>query len=292
MDLRSLLCFLTVAELLHFRKAAEKLHLTQPSLSQRIRILEEEVGTALFERDRRHVALTPAGVAFLEPAQKAVAYARAAKSQALRAVRGETGHLRLGFTVIAFYGVLPEAVRMFRSRFPDIVVELVEMNSPLLEAALTAGNLDLAVLHPPLATPGLHTHPLQDLPLVLALPTSHRLAAHPEIRVADLGGEPFLVAPRGIGPSIHDRIIALFQNEGISLNIVQEVTPMTTLTGLVAAGVGMGFVTNGIAAVGRPGVDFRPVKPDAPRLPLAAAWRPPQMTHASAAFLQVVAELG
>lgn len=290
MDVRSLSCFITVAEQLHFRRAAEKLNLTQPSLSQRIRLLEEEVGTALLERDRRHVALTPAGLAFLESAKKAVAYARAAKSQALRAVRGEVGHLRLGFTVIAFYGVLPEAVRTFRSRFPDVIVELVEMNSPLLEAALSTGDIDLAVLHPPLATPGLALHPLPDLPLVLALPAQHPLAEYREIRVGDLVGEPFLVAPRSIGPSIYDRIIALFQNEGISPNVVQEVTPMTTLAGLVAAGVGMGFVTSGVAAVGRPGVAFRPVRPAAPYLPLAAAWRGPEMTSASATFLDVVAE--
>lgn len=179
---------------------------------------------------------------------------------------------------------------MFRSRFPDVVVELVELNSPLLEVALAAGDIDLAVLHPPLATPGLATRPLPDLPLVLALPETHPLAAYSKIHLADLAEEAFLLAPRRIGPNIYDRIIALFQNEGISPNIVQEVAPMSTLTGLVAAGAGMGFVTAGIAAVGRPGVAFRPVEPDAPRLPLAAAWQAPEMTRASAAFLDVVAE--
>jgi DNA-binding transcriptional LysR family regulator len=215
----------------------------------------------------------------------------AAASLALKAVRGEAGKLRLGFTVIAFYGVLPEAVRTFRSRFPDVAIELEEMNSPLLEAALAAGQFDLGVLHPPLATSGLAVHALPDQPLVLALPASHPLAAEAEIRITDLAGEPFLIAPRAIGPSFHDRIIALFQGEDVSPRIVQEVSPVTSLTGLVAAGAGMGFVTTGIAAAGRPGVAFRPVRPAAPCLPMAAAWHGPEMSPLAARFLQLVEEL-
>jgi DNA-binding transcriptional LysR family regulator len=291
MDIRSLACFIAVAEDLHFRRAAERLHLTQPALSQRIHALEQEIGILLLERDRRHVALTPAGRAFLEPARSAVANAVLAKAQALRAVRGEIGRLRLGFTVIASYGVLPEAVRTFRTRFPDVAVELTEMNSPLLEAALAAGEIDLGVLHPPLGTPGLATRVLPDQPLVLALPAAHPLAAKGVIHVTDLDEEPFLIAPRAIGPIIYDRIIALFQAEGVSPRIVQEVSPMTTLTGLAAAGAGMGFVTAGIAEVVRPGVVFRPVKPDPPRLPMAAAWREPDLSTVGQRFLDVVAEL-
>jgi DNA-binding transcriptional LysR family regulator len=291
LDIRSLACFVAVAEDLHFRRAAERLNLTQPALSQRIRVLEEEVGADLFERDRRHVTLTPAGSAFLEPARAAVASANAAKAQALRAVRGEVGRLRLGFTVIAFYGVLPEAVRVFRSRYPDVAVELVEMNSPALEASLQAGEIDLGVLHPPLAAPGLVIRPLPDQRLVLAMPSAHRLAENATVALADLEGEPFLIAPRAIGPSIYDRVIALFQAHGFSPRIVQEVTPMTTLTGLVAAGAGMGFVTEGLATVARPGITFRPVDPEPPRLPMAAAWREPELPVTGERFLELVSIL-
>ncbi len=291
MDIRSLVCFIAVAEDLHFRRAADRLNLTQPALSQRIRVLEGEVGAALFERDRRHVALTPAGSAFLEPARAAVANADFAKVQALRALRGDVGLLRLGFTVIAFYGVLPEAVRAFRSRYPDVAVELAEMNSPSLEAALTAGEIDLGVLHPPLTAPGLIEQLLPDQRLLLALPASHPLTANATVAMADLAGEPFLIAPRAIGPGIYDRVIAQFGAAGISPHIAQEVTPMTTLTGLVAAGAGMGFVTEGIATVARPGVAFRPVKPEPPRLPMAAAWRAPQLSRSGERFLEIVAEL-
>lgn len=291
MDIRTLVCFVAVAEDLHFRRAAERMSLTQPSLSQRIRALEVEVGADLFERDRRGVALTPAGTAFLGPARKAVRHANIAKAQALRAVRGEVGRLRLGFTAIAFFGVLPEAVQAFRARYPDVEVDLIEMNSPLLEAALAVGEIDLGVLHPPLVTSGLAVRALPDEPLVLALPVTHRLAEQATIRVADLDGEPFLLAPRVIGPSIYDRVIALFQGEGISPRIVQEVMPMTTLAGLVAAGAGLGFITAGMARVARPGVAYRPVIPPPPSLPMAAAWREPTLSASGERFLEVVTTL-
>lgn len=288
MDIRSLTCFVAVAEDLHFRRAAERLHITQPALSQRIRVLEEEIGTPLLARDRRHVALTPAGTAFLVPARAAVANANLAKAQALRAVRGEVGRLRLGFTVIAFYGLLPEAVRIYRNRFPDVVVELAEMNSPSLERAIAAGEIDLGVLHPPVATLELSLRSLSGQRLVLALPRAHPLSRRPVIKVRDLGGEPFLIAPRAVGPNIYDRVIALFRRCGISPNVVQEATPMTTLVGLVAAGVGMSFVTEGLATVARRGVVFRPVSPDAPTVPMAAAWRGSELSAAGEQFLHVV----
>jgi DNA-binding transcriptional LysR family regulator len=290
-DFRSLECFIVVAEELHFRRAAERLNLTQPALSQRVRSLEMELGAALFDRDRRHVSLTPAGAAFLEPARAAVAGLSLAKAQALRAVQGEVGRLRLGFTVIAFYGLLPEAVRVFRERYPDVAIDLVEMNSPLLEAALDSGKVDLGVLHPPLANTALTARPLPDEKLVLALPAAHRLARKQVVAAADLAGEPVLIAPRPVGPSIYDRMISFCRSQGFSPRIVQEVTPMTTLTGLVAVGVGMGFVTQGIATVARPGLAFRPVEPEPPSLPMAAAWRGPGLPKAGELFLKIVAEL-
>lgn len=291
MDIRSLACFVAVAEDLHFRRAAERLNITQPALSQRIRALEYEIGATLLERDRRHVLLTAAGSAFLEPARAAVANAAQAKMQALRAIRGEVGRLRLGFTVIAFYSALPEAVRIYRSRFPDVAVELAEMNSPMLERTLAAGEIDLGILHPPIGAPSLSVRLFQPDRLVLALPEQHVLAALQTVSVRDLDGQPFLIAPRQIGPNIYDRIIALFRNEGISPNIVQHVSPMTTLVGLVAAGAGVGFVTEGVANAGRPGVAFRSVSPDPPSLPVAAAWAGPAPSIAAQRFLEVVASL-
>lgn len=291
MDIRAMACFVAVAEELHFRRAAERLHLTQPSLSQRIRALEHEIGADLFVRDRRSVALTPAGQAFLEPARRAIDNARIAREQALRAVRGEVGRLRLGFTVLAFYGLLPEAVQAFRRRHPDVEVELAEMNSPSLELALASGKIDLAILHPPLSHPDLAIHPLTDEPLMLALPEGHSLADFQEVPIGALADEPMLIAPRHIGPSIYDRMIALFQSEGVTPRIVQEVTPMTTMAGLVAAGAGLGFVTRGLSRQSRPGVIYRPVTPTPPSLPMAASWLKPDLAVTGRRFLEEVVAL-
>jgi DNA-binding transcriptional LysR family regulator len=291
MDIRSLACFVAVAEDLHFRRAADRLNMTQPSLSQRIRVLEEEVGVELFVRDRRHVALTPAGEAFLEPARRSIESATVAKEQALRAMRGEVGRLRLGFTVIAFYGRLPEAVRMFRQKHPDIEVELVEMISPLLEDALLGGTLDLAVLHPPLENPQLFTHPLPPERLVLALPSNHRLAERGKIQLTDLADEPLLLAPRRIGPHFFDRLIGYFQSKGITPNVVQEVSPMTSLSALVAAGTGVGFVTEGLSRIPRPGVAYRDITPEPPGLPIAFSWQTPSLPPCAKRFLDMAVNL-
>ncbi|WP_459615828.1 LysR family transcriptional regulator [Bordetella sp. 2513F-2] len=288
MDLRALQCFIAVADTLHFRRAAERVHLTQPALSQRIRALEDALGVALFERDRRRVALTAAGQAFLGPARASVAQAELARRQAQQAARGELGRLRLGFTVIAFYSALPRAVRQFRERYPGVQVDLLEMNSPAVEQALSRGEIDLGVLHPPVAEPDLVCHPLPDSRLVLALPAGHPLARRKVIPVQALAGQPLLIAPRQVGPSIYDRVIGMFQTHGFSPDIVQEVMPMTVLVGLVATGAGIGFVTEGIAAATRPGVVFRPVRPEPPRLPLAMAWRAPALTRAGELFVAQV----
>jgi DNA-binding transcriptional LysR family regulator len=206
-------------------------------------------------------------------------------------MRGEVGHLRLGFTVIAFYGHLPEAVRSYRNRFPDVRIELVEMNSPGLERSLELGEIDLAILHPPVGSSRLSLRMMPSQKMVLALPADHHLSRRRTISVRDLADEPFLIAPRTVGPSIYDRVIALFQQQGISPNIVQHVTPMTTLIGLVAAGVGVGLVTEGLARTGRPGVTFRDVSPTPPDLPMAAAWFGSSPSPTAQRFLELVTEM-
>jgi len=287
MDIRTLACFIAVADTLNFRRAALQLHLTQPALSARIQNLEDEIGAMLLERDRRHVALTAAGAALLPHARAACAQAAAGKEQARRAARGETGMLRIGFTLLALYGLIPPCVREFRARYPGVQVELAEMNSPSLESALAAGAVDIAVLHPPLYTPGLATAELAGEQLVLALPAGHRLARRKTVAVRDLAGEPFLIAPRNVGPSIYDRVIAMFQDAGLSPRIVQEATPMTSLVALVAAGIGMGLVTAGMARVPRPDVAYRPLRPAAPVLPFALGWRG-ELTPAAQRFAETV----
>ncbi|MGY2093282.1 LysR family transcriptional regulator [Nocardia gipuzkoensis] len=283
-DLRSVECFVRVAETLHFGRAAGELHLSQPALSQRVRILERDIGAVLLERDRRGVRLTEAGRAFLPLARAAIAHGERAAESARRAAQGLQGRLRLGFTVIASYTALPRAVQAFRRMCPEVAVDLVEINSLAVEEALDRGEIDLGVLHPPLERPHLRVLPLPAEQLVLALPVGHRLADQPTVTFADLAEEPMLAAPRSVGPVLFDRVIACFRADGVEPRIVQEATPVTTLAGLVAAGAGIGFVTRGVAEATRPGVIFREMI-GAPAVPMAAAWATPEPSPASRQFI-------
>lgn len=275
-----------VADLLHFGRAATELHLSQPALSGRVRTLERELGVCLFTRDRRSVALTDAGRAFLPAARDVVTRAGSATSLARRAARGESGVLRLGFTVIAFYTALPRVVQRFRSRFPDVHVKLQEMNSPAVEEALAADLIDLGILHPPVEADALGTLELPPDPLVLAVPLAHPLAGRDRLGFGDLDNVPLLVAPRSVGPAVYDRLMCCFADAGARPRIVQEVTPMTTLVGLASAGAGVGFVTRGVARATRPGIRFVDVD-DAPVMPVAAAWLAPDPTPAAQRFVEV-----
>lgn len=289
MDLRSVECFLRVAQTLHFARAAAELHLSQPALSQRIRTLERDVGATLLDRNRRGVRLTAAGEAFLAPARATLAHGKRAVDVAQRAERGLHGEFRLGFTVVASYTALPQAVQAFRSEYPEVAVGLTEMNSPAVEEALVRDDIDLGVLHPPLERPHLRTAPLLPEPLVLAVPAGHRLAGWPDITFADLAGEPMLTAPRTVGPVLFDKLLSCFRAAGIELRVAQEATPVTTLAGLVAAGAGIGFVTRGVARATRPGVVFREVS-GAPAVPMAAAWMPVDPTPTGRRFLEILYE--
>ncbi|MET0900423.1 MAG: LysR substrate-binding domain-containing protein [Mycobacterium sp.] len=286
MDLRSVQCLLRVAETLHFGRAAQELHLSQPALSQRIKTLERDVGVNLLDRDRRGVQLTEAGRAFLAPARAAVSHGDNAVELARRASAGSLGRLRLGFTVIASYTWLPQAVQQFRRTFPDVTVDLAEMNSPAVEEALIRGDIDLGILHPPLEHAHLFVRDLPGEPMVLALPADHRLAQAPSVGFADLTGEPLLAAPRSVGPALFDSLVGRFRAAGTEPRIVQEATPVTALAGLVAAGAGIGFVTRGVARATRPGVVFREVA-GAPDVPMAAAWPTTDPSPAGGRFLAV-----
>jgi DNA-binding transcriptional LysR family regulator len=290
-DLRSVECFIRVTETLHFGRAADDLHLSQPALSQRIRTLERDVGATLLDRDRRGVRLTAAGLAFLPPARAALSHGERAIDVARRTERGLHGQLRLGFTVIASYTRLPRAVQAFRSDFPEVTVDLIEINSPAVEEALERGEIDLGVLHPPLSRKQLRYRSLPDEPLMLALPAGHRLADQPTITFADLAGEPMLAAPRSVGPVLFDKLIGCFRAAGVEPSIVQEATPVTSLAGLVAAGAGIGFVTRGVALATRPGVAFREVD-RAPGVPIAVAWMPPEPAAVGRRFIDVLSAVG
>lgn len=296
MDLRDLACFVAVAEELHFGRAAERLHMAQPPLSRRIRALEDELGAPLFRRNRRRVALTDPGAALLAEARTVLAGVERARAAVAGALRGERGHLQIGFTGSApFNGMIPRIIDALRRRHPGISVTLLELPTPEQVPALLDGRLDAGFLRPAGAAgePRLALRPVLSEPLVVALRDDHPLAGRPAIVLADLAEEPFVLYPRSVGSALHDLVEALCRQAGFRPAVAQEARQMATLIGLVAAGLGVTLVPASIRAVHSEGVAYRPlagIGADA-GLDLALAHRAGDRSAALARFLEVVRQV-
>jgi DNA-binding transcriptional LysR family regulator len=287
MELRHLRYFVAVAEELHFRRAAERLHMSQPPLSQQIRRLEEEVGATLLVRNQRRVELTAAGQAYLDRARDILAAVEDAAREARRVQRGEVGRLDVGFVGSAMYSVVPEVLRAFRERFPDVGLRLRELGTTEQLRRLEDGRLDVGFLRPPGPRPGLSIETVLLEPVVAALPEHHPLAAAPEVRIEDLAHEPLVLMTRAGAPGLRDALAALTDGPGED-EIVQEVTEMQTLVGLVAAGAGVSLVPQSLRALARTGVVYRDLTGDVPMVRLSAAWRTGDDSPVLAAFLELM----
>lgn len=273
MELRQLRYFVAVAEELHFTRAAARLGIAQPALSQQIRRLETTLGVELFSRTKRRVTLTPAGRAFLAEARGTLEQARRAALIARRTAAGELGPLTLGFVGSATDALLPRALPTLRARHPELKVVLREMTSAAQIDALSRGDIDLGLLRPPSPlVPGLRTRLVAREPLVCALPADHPLARRERLTPGDLHGQPFVLFPRRQGPWLYDLITAYCRGaDGAAPNVVQEAVMMQTITALVAAGTGLSLVPASQQAITRKGLAYRPLV-NPPMTDLAAAW--------------------
>ncbi|MEB2844849.1 LysR family transcriptional regulator [Rhizobiales bacterium RZME27] len=273
MELRHIRYFLAVAEAGNFTRAAQALGIGQPPLSQQIRDLENEIGVQLFHRVPHGAELTAAGAAFLQEAKGAIAAAERAKLAALRASRGETGRLMLGFTAsAAFTPVVSGVIRRYRATWPDVDLSLTEMNSNLLLDRLMRGELDAVFIRPGLEDPkDVRLRRLPDEPMLVALPIQHRLAAHRRLPLSALAGEPFVVFPRQVGLSLYNDIVLACRAAGFELNVRQEAPQMTAVVNLVAADLGISVVPASLAQIRLEGVTYRPLEgePLVARLALA-----------------------
>ena len=266
-ELRSWRQFLTLAQTLHFGRAAELLHITQPPLTQAIQHLERRLGTLLFERTRRSVALTPAGAALVEPVRQLLAQAAALHTRARDAAAGELGRVRLGFISTVGFGPLPLWLRAFREQFPGIAIELIEATSDVQARAFERGEIDAGfMLHAPGQSPELPTTPSQPQrlslgvePLVLALPEGVAWATARRLRPADVLAQPLVIFPRSATPSLYDAVLAFYQRHGVSPTIAQQATQMQTIVNLVSAGLGIALVPQAVTQLQRPGVVYRPL---------------------------------
>jgi DNA-binding transcriptional LysR family regulator len=273
--LRHIRYFLAVAGGRHFRRAAAKVRIGQPPLSQQIKDLETEVGAALFHRLAHGAELTEAGKAFLAGVKEMPLTAARATMAARRAARGETGSLRVGFTAsAAFNVVVPSAIRAFRRAYPDIYLTLEEANTTRLVAGLREETLDTVFLRP--GRPGseeLQFRPLSEEPMVVARPERHSAAALEEIELATLKHDPFLLFPREIGPVLYDTIVEACRNAGFEPIIGQLAPQMASIVNLVAAELGVSIVPASMMQVRVTGVGYRQIAGRSPTTRLALAYR-------------------
>ncbi len=286
MELRHLRYFVAVAEELHFRRAAERLHMSQPPLSQQIRQLEEEIGATLLLRNQRKVELTAAGAAFLVSAREILAAVEDAARQARRVQRGEVGRLAVGFVGSAMYSFVPELLRAFRVQAPDIALRLHEMGTTEQLRQLDDGRLDVGFLRTPGRWPGIAFETVLEEPVVVALPDVHPLAKRSLLRLTDIEGEDLVLLTPAGSPGLRAALSGAITELGGEDRIAQEVAEMQTVIGLVAAGVGISLVPESVRALERPGVTYRPLEGGAPALKLEMAYRATDGSPVLAAFLE------
>ncbi len=292
MELRHLRYFLAVAEELHFGRAAKRLHISQPPLSQQIKALEEELGVPLFARTQRKVELTQAGHLFLEEARLTLQQAERAQRVALEAHQGIRGRLRVGFVTSASYSILPVVIRRFRNDHPHITLELIEMIPSRQIAALESRDIDVGILRPPVKGTCMELQTILEEPLVAALPADHPKAGKKTLDLKLLSEESFVLFPRHHGPGIYDVIMAACNRAGFTPQVAYAPNEMQTILAYVAGGLGLSLVPQSLAGFHPELIAYLPLKGDRPRVKLSLLTRPDDGSVPLQNFRTLCSELG
>ena len=241
-EIKHLRSFVTLAEELHFGRAAQRLSIVQPALSMQIKMLEEELGVRLFERNRHSVALTEVGSLFL-PEARATLYQSAHAADVARACgRGEIGRVRFGFVSSVLPELLPRLIRSLHARFPRIELELKDMPGPDQAVALKSGQLDFGLMRLPAAIPGIHTREVLQESFIVALPGDHPLVTCASLRPTDLSQLPVFTLARRYAPGFYDELMQALTRQGAHLQNATELGEFTTMLALVSAGLGVGLL--------------------------------------------------
>jgi DNA-binding transcriptional LysR family regulator len=276
-ELRQLRHFVTVAETLSFRGAAERLQMTQPPLSVSIRKLEDEIGTALFVRDTQTTRLTRAGEAALAAARAALFHAEETTRIARATAHGAMGQLRVGFVGSAKNALLPRLLPAFGQMYPQVVLRFTEQNNTWLVAAVERGDLDVAVVRVPLARrSSVRYETVERDVFVLALPAGHRLADRERVPLTALADEPLIDYTADAMPGLHALSTMLLGAAGVSPRVAQEAMQVETVLFLVESGLGVALVPSSSRRRAGRGVVFRPLDPEPARhaIGLALAYAP------------------
>jgi DNA-binding transcriptional LysR family regulator len=283
-DIRQMRYFVTLAETLHFGRAAERLHISQPPLSRQIAALEKELGVRLFERHSRRATLTHAGRRFLEDARAVLISFDQACRNARLAERGELGELSIGFMMHAAYTVLPGLARRYMANHPGVRVELREVVPATLADAVLAGRFDAAIMFNPGPIRGLETHTIYRERLCLAVHSSHPLADHTVIRAKQLNGEPLIAVPSDVAPKLREAIVAYCRSGGFEPMFRLEVALQQTIVNLVAENLGIAMVPQSMGQLGIANLVHRKLE-KAPTIEHVVAWRPGNLNPALRPFL-------
>ncbi|WP_028933184.1 LysR family transcriptional regulator [Pseudonocardia spinosispora] len=271
--LHQLHAFVVLAEELHFGRAAQRLGIAQPPLSQQIQRLETKVGHALFDRGPGRVVLTATGRELLPAARRALQELDRGLDAARRIGTGASGRLRVGFAASLALTVLPGLLRAYRADNPDVVLEIEEMTTAPQLAALRDRRIDIGLLREPPAEPGLCTEPLLTEKFVAVLPVAHRLASLRRVPVTALADEPFVLLPRHVGPTVHDRIVTVCRDAGFEPRVAQHAVEWQTVCALVEAGFGVSLAPASIRRIRLRGVVCRGVEPESARTTVSVCWR-------------------
>jgi len=290
-ELRHLRYFLAVAEELHFGRAAQRLHIAQPPLSQQIRRLEQELGVSLFDRTNRRVELTDAGRAFLIEARLTLTQAERAAHVASQAARGEAGLLIIGHMASAELNVFPRLLPVFRKRYPGVDLAFQLLGASEQFRMLHEGQIHAGFLRLPATDRGLTVTPIVRERLVVVLPEHHPLARRRSLMLRTLGSERLLLFPRRHAPGYYDALIAMCRQAGLDPTIVQETTRLHTALSLVATGRGISLMPKCVERLKRPGIVCRPLRGPVPDTEMGVAYDPSNRSRLLRAFVAVVDEV-
>jgi DNA-binding transcriptional LysR family regulator len=268
---RHLRYFIEVARSLHVRRAAERLHIAQPALTQNIHQLESELGVELFHRESRHLRLTEAGQIFLAEAEQSLRQFDRAQRAAQRAARGEVGKLVLGFQSTAGLSVVPNLLHNLRTEFPDVEVSLIESGSTAQKRALRSGEIDIGLAYA-LPDAGFAYRELEPESLVIALPEDHALAAKDSVAIAELTQEVFILPSNSAAEVLRHAVMMECADAGFQPKRVQEISTVQTALGLVSARFGVSILPASVQVLIRTGVTLRPIRDSRIQVALTFLW--------------------
>lgn len=292
MELRHLRYFVTVADEAHFGRAAKRLHIAQPALSQQIRTLERQLGMPLLDRTTRRVELTEPGRILLSDARRILGQVDDAMQRLHRVAAGESGLLRIGFVSSAAFGMLPRVVQPFRASRPDVALELQEMLTSAQLEALQHGDLDLGIGRDVREAPGVRVLELLREPLVAALPATHPLTQRRRLAVTDLAMENFIALPQDRVPGLYGVVAALCDAAGFQLKPAITARQFTTMLGLVSAGMGVAVVPAAVRAFHPAGLVYRQLADTGAVTAVDLLIRPASETPALRSFIDLARSHG